>query len=316
MNKEQIVMFKYLPLIVTFIMISFVGYIVVTKKSEYIFMEAQKTNTIGAFVKQKTCARPPQFLTNLKIPQPVMIDLSQKRFKGIALLHGKNLEKVFHPKQWEQYGYMGTYTLDEKGNIYVAPMPYISIYPTTFNLQKNIYKVDSKTGKLSIVMHLDDVFPSASNPYGVNTLTYDCDDKTLWVAAIDESDYSSQKGVIYHIDLETKEILQKIEGFDVLSMTLLQSDKGKFLLVGSARDNGLYAYRITENKLEDKAVKLLELPHANEHIRKIKITAKNQLELQSIPFSYTLIARSAKEDRLVYKANWNSHQSSWILSTR
>ena len=131
-----------------------------------------------------------------------MIDLSQKRFKGIVLLYGKDFQQVLHPEQWEQYEHFSTYSVDEKGNVYLVPTPFISIRPTTFNLQKNIYKLDTKSGKTSIFMHFEDVLPSANNPYGLNAITYDCDDKTLWVAAIDESNYQSQKGVIYHINLQ------------------------------------------------------------------------------------------------------------------
>ena len=301
---------KYLPVVIAICFLALAGYVVVSQKNHRPPSE-KKVSILGTFKKQKKCARPPQFLHKLQIPQPVMIDLSQKRFKGIALLYGKAFEKVLHPKQWEQYGHFSTYTLDPRGDIYLVPTPFISIYPTTFNLQKNLYKLDTKTGKLSIFMHFEDVLPTATNPYGLNAIAYDCDDGTLWAAAIDESDYGSQKGVIYHIDPDTKEVLQKVNGFDVLSMTILKSNKGKFLLVGSARDNGLYAYRLSEGTLSDTPVKLLELPNANEHIRKIKATGNNRLELQSIPFTYALIAQTAKRDRVYYVADWNDGIHKW-----
>jgi len=305
---------KYLPIVVALCVLAITGYIVVSKKKEItVTSKTQKIHNIGIFNKSKSCGRPPQLLKRLGIPQPVIIDLSQKQYKGIALHFGKNFEKVLHPEQWKQYEHFSTYASDELGNIYLVPTPFISIHPTTFNLQKNIYKVESKTGKLSIFMHFDDVVPSANNPYGINAIAYDCDDKTLWVAAIDESNYGSQKGVIYHINPQTKEILQTVEGFDVLSMTILRSEKGKYLLVGSARDNGLYAYGMSKGKLSPTPYKLLELPSANEHIRKIKVKGKNLLELQSIPFSYTLIAQTAKQDRTFYKMLWDSPTESWLF---
>ncbi len=311
---------KYLPVVVSLIFVGIAAYVVVNKKSEHkqikeSSIQEKRTNIIGRFSKQKSCATSPRFLKEKKIPQPVIIDLSQKHYKGIALHYGKGFKQTLHLKQWEQFEHFSTYAVDKKGNMYLVPTPFISIIPTTFNLQKNLYKLDSNTGKVSIFMHFYDVYPSASNPYGLTAITYDCDDDTLWIATIDESDYTSQKGVVYHIDPKTKEILQKVEGFDVLSMTLLKSDKGKFLLVGSARDNGLYAYPILNNILEDKVIKLLELPNANEHIRKIKIIANNQLELQSIPFSYTLIAQTAKQDRLIYNVTWNPNLRKWLSTT-
>jgi hypothetical protein len=306
---------KYLPILISLVLLGIGGYLVVMKKraNSIGVVENRVKPNIGSFERQKMCARPPQFLQKLKIPQPVVIDLSQKRFKGIALLYGKDFQKVLHPKQWEQYEHFSTYSVDEKGNVYLVPTPFISIRPTTFNLQKKLYKLDTQSGKTSIFMHFDDVSPSASNPYGINAITYDCDDKTLWVAAIDESNYQSQKGVIYHINPKTKEILQQISGVDVLSMGLIRSTKGKFLLIGSARDSGLYAYPIMRNKLQNIPLKLLELPRANEHIRKIKVKNKNILELQAISFSYALIAQSAKKDRVHYEVSWDNKSKEWTL---
>ena len=306
---------KYIPVILSLVVIIVIGYVVVSKKHAKTIAVVPEVavNNIGTFGVQKKCARPPQFLKGLKIPQPVVIDLSQKRYKGIALHYGKKFKQTLHPKQWEQYEHFSTYTLDDRGNIYLVPTPYISIHPTTFNLQKNIYKLDTITGRLSIFKHFDDVTPSANNPYGLNAIAYDCDDHTLWVASIDESNYEKQKGVIYHINPKTKEILQRVEGLDILSMAIIKSKKGKFLLVGSARDNGLYAYTIEKGKLSATVQKLLELPAANEHIRKIKVKEKNLLELQSIPFSYALIAQTSKRDRILYHATWNKAASHWSI---
>ena len=227
--------------------------------------------------------------------------------------YGPRLSKTLHPKQWEQYEHFSTYALDKQGNIYLVPTPFISIHPTTFTLQKKIFKLDTQTGKISIFMDFDDIHPTPNNPYGMNAIAYDCDDQTLWAAAIDESDYQAQKGVIYHIDPTTKTVLQQVEGFDALTLKIVHTQTGKYLLAGSARDNGLYAFAITKGILAKQPVKLAELPDPNEHIRKIKVTAANQLELQSIPFTYSLIARTAKKDRTHYSATWNSANQEWKI---
>jgi len=306
---------RFFPIILSLIIMVILAYVVISKKNKLNHTSESHVEQkgIGSFIRAESCGRPPQFLKKLNISQPVMIDLSQKRFKGIALLHGKNFEKAMHPKVWEQYEHFSTYTVDRQGNIYLVPMPFISIIATTFNLQKNIYKLDSKTGKISIFMHFDDVSPSGNNPYGINAITYDCEDNTLWVAAIDESNYKSQKGVIYHIDLKTKNILQRVEGFDVLAMTIVKSQKGKYLLVGSARDNGLYAFQIRHQELVLQPKKLLTLPSDNEYIRKIKVKGKNNLELQTIPFSYTLISQTSKKDRIYYHTRWDEKSGVWRL---
>ena len=309
---------KYLPIIASLLVVAGVAFVVINKKNSHtIEPKIEEKFTIGNFNKQRSCARHPAFLKQLKVTQPVTIDLSQQQFKGLAFLYGQNFSKVIHPKAWETFEHFSTYSLDEVGNAYLAPMPFISIKPTTFNLQKNIYKLDSKTGKLEIFMNFDDVHPSASNPYGIISLVYDCDDQTLWVSAIDESDYREQKGVIYHIDVKTKAVLQRVEGFDALTITLLKSEKGKFLLAGSARENTLYAYGIENSKLSSKGEKVLELSSAGEHIRKVKVRGENMLDLQTIPFSYTLIAEtSATNERNHYDAKWDSITKKWKLSLK
>ncbi len=309
---------KYLPIIISLLVVAGVAFVVINKKNTQT-KEAvvEKKFTIENFNKQKSCARHPQFLKQLKVTQPITIDLSQQQFKGLAFLWGKNFSKVIHPKAWETYEHFSTYALDEVGNAYLAPMPFISIKPTTFNLQKNIYRLDSKTGKLDIFMNFDDVHPSASNPYGIISLVYDCDDHTLWVSAIDESDYKSQKGVIYHVDVKSKRVLQRVEGFDALTITLLKSEKGKFLLAGSARENALYAYAIENKTLSKNAERILELPSAQEHIRKINVRGQNLLELQTIPFSYTLIAQTSEgSERNHYSAKWDSSSLTWSLTKK
>jgi hypothetical protein len=306
---------KYLPIIASLLVVAGVAFVVINKKnSQRTESKIEEKFTIGNFNKQRSCAKHPEFLKQLKVTQPITIDLSQQQFKGLAFLYGQNFSKVIHPKVWETFEHFSTYSLDEVGNVYLAPMPFISIKPTTFNLQKNIYKLDSKTGKLEIFMNFDDVHPSASNPYGIISLVYDCDDQTLWVSAIDESDYREQKGVIYHVDVKTKSILQRVEGFDALTITLLKSEKGKFLLAGSARDNALYAYDIENFKLSKNRKKILELLTVGEYIRKIKVRGQNLLELQTIPFSYTLIAETSENnERNYYSAKWDDVSSNWSL---
>jgi len=310
---------KFLPVAIAILIVASAAYMVVQKKrhqnqsAERVLHKQRTQPDMGEIVPKGSCARGPQFLRTRRIAQPVMIDLSQKHYKGVAMLYGKSFRNVLHPRQWEQYGHLGTYAADREGNLYLAPMPFISIEPTTFNLQKNIYKLDSKTGKLSLWMHLDDVQPSATNPYGINAITYDCDDGTLWVSAIDKSDYRKEKGRIYHIDPSAKKILQTIGGIDALSMAIVHTDKGKYLLVGSARDNALYALPFAGKVLREEKIRLAALPDANLHIRKIKVKGKDRLELQAIPFSYALIAQTGVQDRIHYYLVQNRQSGEWKI---
>ncbi|MEA1952770.1 MAG: hypothetical protein U9O24_00070 [Campylobacterota bacterium] len=307
---------RFIPILLSIVMVLFASYVVFIKKHQVMMRpKAHEVQAnIGVFERSRPCVKLPDFLKRMKIKQPVVIDLSQKKYKGIALYHGKKLQKVLHPKMWEKYGHFGTYALDKQGNIFLAPTPYISIKEETFNLQRNIYKLNSKSGKLDIFMHFDDVHPSAYNPYGITSLVYDCDDHTLWVSAIDETSYEKQRGVIYHIDIKTKTILQKIEGLDALTLSLVSGKEGKHLLVGASRESALYAYKIVNNRVIAKPEKLFTLVNANEYIRKIKIKSKNRLELQTVPFMYSLVVQTAKKDRRYYRLIWNEEKVKWSIS--
>ena len=305
------------PIAVALILIAGLAtFVVVAKQHRRDSSDAHIWN-FGTFSPARACSRPPKFLRQMHIPQPVMIDLSQKHYTGIALRYGTNFTQVLHPKQWEQYAHFSTYTLDAVGNLYLVPTPYISIHPTTFTLQKKLFRLDTTTGRVSIFMTFDDVRPRPDNPYGLSAVTYDCKDQTLWVAAIDESSYRHPRGVIYHVDPVHRRILQRVEGFDALTLRMIHTHKGTFLLAGSARDNGLYAFDISAEKgLASTPHKILEIPNPNGRIRKISLQAKNQLELQTIPFSYSLVAQAAKEDRTHYLATWSSQKLAWKIEKK
>ena len=80
-------------------------------------IKEEKTVNIGTFNKTRGCARHPNFLAKLRVPQPIAIDLSQQRYKGLAFLYGRGLNQAVHLKMWEAFDYFSTYALDPKGNI-------------------------------------------------------------------------------------------------------------------------------------------------------------------------------------------------------
>jgi len=309
---------KYFPILFALIILLLAAFLLFFKNSPISSEPRQSKNVLdlGTFHKEKSCAISPKFLKDMHIPAPYLIDLSQKKYTGIALYYGKGLHKVLHAKQWEEYGHFSTYSVDKKGNIYLVPMPFISIKEETFLQQKSIYRLNSHTGIVTPFMTLDDIVPNKNNPYGISAIAYDCSDESLWVAAIDETDYRHEKGVIYHIDIKQKRVLNKIEGFDALSLTLMQSSKGKYLLAGSARNSGLYAFPISKNSIHTPAIALLKLPNATQHIRKIRVSHTNTLMLESIEFNYSLIVQTSREDRMVTYATWEEEGKKWKMQLK
>ncbi|ADV45588.1 hypothetical protein [Nitratifractor salsuginis] len=267
----------------------------------------------GPILPLRRCARPPAFLSRQLGRTPIRIDLTQRAYRGIAFLYGPRFGRVLHRKEWERFGPLGTYALDPMGNLYLAPMPFISIEPTTFEHQRFLYKMDSQTGRLSPLKRFEDIHPSARNPYGLISLAYDCEDGTLWTSSLDESDYRSQKGVIYHLNPRSGQILQELPGFDALTIALAHSSGEKLLLAGSARDNALYAFPIQKGRLEGPPVKVLELPDPQLHIRRIRILGPDKLRLEAIPFNYSLVAEHGREYRIEYEASRTTRSRKWNI---
>ena len=309
---------KYLPLLAVVVLLGIGGYFVLNSNSETkTTAQASKPQAkieqkieLEDFNKVRGCAHLPMFLYKAGIKRPI-IDLSQEHYTGIAFYFDRGT-KAFHKKQWEQFEHLGTYTIDKSGNIYLTPTPFISIKPTTFSLQKGIYKLDSKTGELSKFMTIDEVEASAKNPYGLISIIYDCKDNTLWVSSIDKTDYKGVKGRIYHIDIAKKEVIDKYEGFDALTINWLYTKNKRYLIAGSAIDNGVYLFALQNNKLQ-KPVKLFSLPNAQLRVRKIKVVGKNRLKLEAIKFNYSLVAQTSEKQREVFEASYNSQTKTWSI---
>ncbi len=296
---------RVLPILVSIFIVTLAGFIA------FYYLDSNtpsKTVFQGEFKRSLSCKRKPLFLAN---KGAVYIDLSQQRYKGIAFWYGRGFKRVIHQKEWERYGSFGTYTLDKNGNLYLAPIPFISIEKDTFKNQKWIYKLDSKNKKLTKWLKIDEVLASGANPYGVISIDYDCDDNTLWVSAIDKSNYQEEKGRLYHIDIKTKKILEKYEGYDFLTIKILKTSKAKYLIGGSAREPSVLAWEIKDHKLSKLPTKLFEILKINLRVRKIHIKSKNMLILEAIPFSYSLIAQSSNNYRVYFLALWNLHNNLW-----
>lgn len=302
---------RYTPIALSLVVVIGVAWFVKELKASS--RVVKQSENLGVFGRQQMCAKHPNFLQKLRISPPIAIDLSQKAYKGLAFRYGRGLTKVLHLKTWEKFDHFSNYSLAPNGDMFLSPMPYISIKKHTFEFQKNIYRVDSNSGNLSVWLTLDDVKAGANNPYGVTDIEYDCSDNTLWVSAIDESDYFSNRGVIYHIDVKTKKILERMEGVDALSIKLLSSSRGKFLLIGDARKNRLYALEIKSSMLQKRVIELFNLPTFQEHIGKIRVKFNGRIDIDTIPFSYSLIVETTEgEIRKKYSFEWSSKESRYL----
>jgi hypothetical protein len=188
------------------------------------------------------CRSIPSFIRSLKMKAPSLDSRQQDESIGLLIRDNAQKNKTWQHKSWLDSGYIGGFDRDQKGNIYVAPMPYVSLLKNPPEKQNRIYQIDAGTAEMSLFMKLPTQNPpNAKNPFGTMGLYYDCDTHSLYVSSLAGSLPMKERGVIYQIDVRTKKILSKLENTDAIGVGVFNSKKGKRLYFGSARNSHLYS---------------------------------------------------------------------------
>ena len=262
------------------------------------------------------CKTNPFFVKQMKIPEPVYIDMTQTKGKGMVMISGGKNGKPFQFPTWSLAGYLGPYAMDEIGNIYVVPIPFVSIEEYPPQEQCVIYKVDSKTGKMDVFMELPWASPPhEKNPFNILGLAYDCDTRSLYASIVTGSTYEEEKGRIYQIDLKNKKIVDQINNIDVLGLGIFNFKKRKRMYLGMARSPELHSIYLDQDGHFIKKPKLEfalnELPGGGfDKCHRIRFLRNNTMELKGIDFNYTLHAESDVQ-RNIYNFRYDNNVGDW-----
>ncbi len=265
------------------------------------------------------CKVEPAFPAQYGLRSPLLIDLSQNQGTGLFIMEARRGGRRLQLPQWAFMGALGPYALDERGNIYVAPVPHVSLPPEALEHQNNIYIIRGTDGVAELFVSLPMLEkPSARNPFGVVGLAYDCDTKTLYASSVAGSDRQQERGAIYQIDVNTKKVLNKIEGLDVLGLGIFNHKSGKRLYMGLARKPEIYVVNLSEEGAFEEPpsfkFSLQQLSGGQyEHAHRIRFTRKNEMEIKAIEFNYTLMAASDPL-RNIYLFDYNNEQDDWTFS--
>jgi hypothetical protein len=244
------------------------------------------------------CKAAPQFIEKYGIRAPWAIDLTQSKFTGLRIIEYRENGKTLQLPTWDDAGNLVSYAVDKKGNIYLTPAPYVSLFKNPPLEQNNVYIVDSKTGVMSAFINLPNAATITSeNPFGSIGLAYDCDHECLYVSTLAGSTYENEVGTIYQIDLKTKQIVDEISGIDALGLTLFNSPDGKRLYYGAARESAIYAIALDQDGNFDGqpeyAFSLLNQKGGglDKGVR-LQIKSDNSMQIKAMEFSYSLMASS------------------------
>lgn len=263
----------------------------------------------------KQCAGISQFIVDQGIPVPALIDMRQVGYYGMKILENRINGKEYAHPTWDDFGYLGLYTTDKQGNIYVTSVPHVSIDLNPVGEQNRILRVDSKTGVMAEYMQLPQAAESTNrNPFGAVGLHYDCDNDFIYVTSLAGSSMKEELGRIYQVDIQHKKILSQLDKVDALGVTTFNTMTGKRLIYGLARKPQVYSVALDEDgkisgepKLE---FSLLDQPGgADDKAHRIIFNADTML-IKANKFTYTLAAAS-DPDKNIYRFSYNRKEDKW-----
>ena len=187
------------------------------------------------------CRGIPKFVAPLKMRTPALDSRQQDGVMGLQIRDYSQKNKVWRHPSWGVTGYIGTFDRDKRGNVYVFPVPYVSLLNNPPEKQNQLYIIDSKTAKMSLFMKLpSETEPNLRNPFGVMGVYYDCDTDSLYVSSVAGTKPIQETGTIYQINVKTRTILSKLENTDAVGVGVFNTSKGKRLYYGSARSSNLF----------------------------------------------------------------------------
>ncbi len=263
------------------------------------------------------CRKNPQFLSKYNIKTPVYIDLRQKSYKGFTIIEARENGKKLRLPSWQSAGNLGAYTMDDKGNIYISPMPHVSLYNSPLRFENILYKVDTKTGVMDSVFRVDFAKPPHnSNPYGITGMTYDCESNYLYTSSVAGSTIKEEIGIIQKVDVENKKVVSSFKNVDAIGITLFKTRNAKRLYYGLARHPEIYSISLDESgnfKGESRfEISLVEAKGGSfDKAHKLSING-NIMTIKAIEFNYTLMAASDPQ-RNIYRYKYDKEMDEWIF---
>lgn len=264
------------------------------------------------------CLAGPAFIAELDLENP-SIDTSQQIAHGLVIREPYAEGRYYQHETWLDAGNLGPFAYDNKGEIYVGPVPLVSLDLNPTAEQNWIYHVDSQTAVMSKYLELPwPLPPTGSNPYGILGLTYDCDTDSLYAATAAGSTAQEEVGAIYQIDLDTDEIISKIDGIDTIGLAVFNGIEGKRLYYGLARSPEVHSVGLdatTGNFYGEPRFEfsLAAQPGGSfDNAHRIQFTRDGRMIVKGIEFSYSLQV-SSEPQRNIYTFQHVPEDDSWTF---
>ncbi|MEP6747285.1 MAG: hypothetical protein ABJB86_06150 [Bacteroidota bacterium] len=251
---------------------------------------------------------------------------SEKRTMGLVLLEAidplnpqAGATKKHQDSSWKKAGWLAPIQLDERGNIFTAPAPFINVLNNPAADQNTIYRVDGQTGMMAPFIKLPAPDSTTDqNPYGIIGMIYLCESGSLYVSTIAGSNRQYEKGAIYQVNAASGKIEDKLSGIDVLGMGITYSNNERRLFYGKARTSDVYSV-LLDKKGNFSGQPQLEFSlsglgaRGDDKVRRIRTGKEGSLEVHGMEFNFNLIAPTEKQET-VYNFIFDPEKKKWSFA--
>ena len=248
---------------------------------------------------------------------------SEKKTMGLVLLEAVDPQnpkagatKKFQDSSWTKAGWLAPIQLDNRGNIFTGPAPFINVLNNPATDQNTIYKINGQTGKMAAFLQLP--LPDSmteQNPYGIIGMVYLCESSSLYVSTVAGSTRNAERGCIYQVDITTGKTEDRLAGMDVLGMGIAYTTGERRLFFGKARTPDVYSIVLTgKGGFDGKPRFEFSLsglgPRGDDKVRRIKTGKDGTLEVYGMEFNFNLIAPSEKQEN-IYRFAYDEADKKW-----
>jgi len=254
-------------------------------------------------------------------PNTAALSTSDDRRMGLVLIQpdGAGGQNVYQHPTWDDAGWLGGLTLDENGNVYVVPAPRISLLDNAPVKQTQLYRVDSATGELAVLLDLPAAAPpSQTNPYGLMGVTYDCETRSLYVSSIAGSTRAAEVGRLFRVELGAQpRVAAQFDGVDAIGLGVFNGRKDKRLYFGSARTSEVLSLALdARGNFTGPARVDFSLaehdPRGDDKARRLTFSDAAGLRVDAVKFNYNLVA-SSEHRQNQYQYAYDSNTDGWVL---